>query len=491
MTRRIGLCLILLFIGNVVYGISALTNHKIFFAPKNNTSNIEPYIELYWQIDPNTVQFKKNELNYWVGKVRTEITLSNEEGVIAEKKYFLQTPKAIDLRAATIQNITDLQRFSLPKGKAWITLKLSSEDGSGVFEQTDSVTVPADTNTILYSDLQLIDTSYKASVSESILLKNHNIQVPLCADFLDDHRKLLHYYFELYNTNTADKESMPLVQEIFVSKKAFDYPIYSLKHRDTLAAAQVLPMLGSFKIDVLPSGNYHLNVMLTDNSGKEITRKALFFQRSNLNPIVIKDTTSDTGQVFEEVNVFDLSSTFVSKYNAAQLMAILKMLLPISSPNEQENINSFLKKPDITYMRYFIYNFWKARNDQSPDDAWKDYTKLVKEVNKNYGNSMTPGYETDRGFIQLKYGEPDQRYVVSNEEGALPYEVWQYNAPGQQGNQGAFLFYNPGFMITEYRLLHSTVIGEVRNTNWRSQLYKMGVSTNNLNSRAEQVFQNK
>ena len=144
----------------------------------------------------------------------------------------------------------------------------------------------------------------------------------------------------------------------------------------------------------------------------------------------------------------------------------------------------------MTYMRYFIYNFWKARSNDA-EDGWKGYTKRVKEVNKLYGSSMKPGYETDRGFTQLKYGEPDQRYVVSNEEGALPYEIWQYNAIDNQNGDGVFLFYNPGFMINEYLLLHSTVLGEMRNTNWRSLLYKSGSSRNNLNSRAEQVLQNR
>ena len=45
-------------------------------------------------------------------------------------------------------------------------------------------------------------------------------------------------------------------------------------------------------------------------------------------------------------------------------------------------------------------------------------------------------------------------------------------------------------MVNEYTLLHSTVKGEMRNTNWRANLYTNGGAGNSLNSRAEQIFQN-
>src|SRR5690606_2009249 len=105
--------------------------------------------------------------------------------------------------------------------------------------------------------------------------------------------------------------------------------------------------------------------------------------------------------------------------------------------------------------------------------------------NKLFGASSRPGYETERGFFYLKYGPPDQRYSVNSEEGTLPYEIWVYNAPGKQSSQGAFLFYSPGFLVADYMLLHSTVIGKKRNNTWRAELYKNGASANKNTTRAE------
>ncbi len=112
------------------------------------------------------------------------------------------------------------------------------------------------------------------------------------------------------------------------------------------------------------------------------------------------------------------------------------------------------------------------------------FKEKVKVVNKSFGSSSKPGYETDRGIIQLKYGAPTERIIVNNEDGAYPYEIWQYNNLPKNPN-ALFLFYKPGIAVTQYDLLHTTVLGEVRNKQWRNNLYLNGTNADPLNSKAE------
>lgn len=488
MSRRAVWCLLisLLFITNYSYGIKALPQYNVFYLPANGEIAPRPYIELYWQVDPNSVHFRVDTNDIWLGKVKTEVKVYTDTGIIANEQYYLQTTKAASLRAAQLQNIMDLHRYVVPEGKVFFELKLYEDKYEDeTFTYIDSVTIEQE-DAPFYSQLQLIDTSYKTDAEDNLFYKNGNLQIPLSFDFLDDPRKFLHYYFELYSTHLV--EDTPLVQTIFISKKELDYTILKLSHTDTIQPATVLPVRGRFRIDVLPSGNYYLNVILKNAIGQKLTQRSLFFQRSNQDPVVLEDTTGSDSSLFEKVELFDLGETFVGEYTGPQLMAILKMIKPIATEIELPNIDAFSQKPNFTYMRYFIYNFWKAHTPSDPEQGWKDYTKRVKEVNKLFGTGAKPGYETERGYYYLKYGEPDLRWVVTAEEGAWPYEVWQYNAPGKQSSGGAFLFYSPGFMVNDYRLLHSTVQGEIFNTAWRAQLYKSGASSGNTNSRAEQVF---
>lgn len=168
------------------------------------------------------------------------------------------------------------------------------------------------------------------------------------------------------------------------------------------------------------------------------------------------------------------------------------MLLPVSDAMQTQTINNFLKKPEDMYMRYYIYNYFKTLNPKDPGQAWKEYSEKIIEVNKRFSAHGTRGYETDRGFIFIRYGAPDDMITVENESGSLPYEVWLYNNLTQMNHKeitnAVFLFYRRND-LTDFKLLHSTVSGETQNPGWRSFLYLNGQGGNNGNSRAEQYLQ--
>ena len=488
MKRWAWLSIISLFFSFNAIAINLLPSHTVFYMPDDN-GTYKPYLELYWQIESESIQYKKDSTGVWLGKIITEITISNDTGVIIHDKYLLLTTPANSLRAAQLQNILDLHRYVLPTGNLNLSVTLTDKYTGDSTNFSETINVPPSTSEIFYSEAQLLDTTYKKDIGGTFS-RNGITQIPLSSNYLSDNRKVLHYYVELYNSHKADAAYLPLMQKVFISKKAGESHVYKLIRIDTLKTNKVLPILGSFDISPLPSGNYYLNIELSDVAGNKLTKQNLFFQRSNANPTKLPSTTvNDSG--FVDVQVFDLSTTFVTQYDIRQLKAIMKMLTPISTETEYLSINGFSSQPDLTYMRYFLYNFWKSRFPLKPEKGWKAYADKVRWTNKNYGSRARPGYETDRGIVYLKYGKPDQITTVSNESGARPYEVWQYNAPAKQGVNGIFLFYQPGYMVGNYKLLHSTVIGEVSNKAWRTQLYNNGVRNRNVTSQAEIIIQNK
>ncbi len=486
MRRWHGLVLVSLFLCFKSLAIEATVAHSLFY--KDDGKRLKPYIEVYWQIAPNSLHFTEPVKGNIIAKVRTDISFIDEYGIVMkEDHYIMQTAEASTIEQARAQNILELQRYDLTPGKYKIKVQLTELiDTNSSYAFTDTFTVIPRNEKPVFSTVQLLDTSFTANV-ESIFNKNGKTQLPLCANFADENRKTLFYYTELYFPEASMIKDAEYTITTSVSKKPFESTLYKLQRIDTIKRNGIIPVSGKFRIEVLPTGNYYLNISLKADGTTQCSR-TLFFQRVNTKPVKLNADTSKKETEFQDMQVVDLSTTFVDKYTLPQVRAILKMLHPVATPIEKQSIEAFLDRPDFTYMRYFIYNFWKARNPANPKEGWEEYSQKVKEVNKQFSVSGVPGYETERGLIYLKYGKPDEMVEVQNEQGVQPYEIWTYNVLPQQSSGGMIMFYRPGFMIGDYRILHSNIKGEIRNTNWRSVLYQTGTANKAMNSRAEQYF---
>ena len=90
---------------------------------------------------------------------------------------------------------------------------------------------------------------------------------------------------------------------------------------------------------------------------------------------------------------------------------------------------------------------------------------------KLYKTNIMKGYETDRGRVYLQYGPPSAIAIRETSPSEYPYEVWQYDKIKTFSNK-RFIFYNPDLVNNNYRLLHSDMIGELKNFRWQSILTK-------------------
>jgi len=69
--------------------------------------------------------------------------------------------------------------------------------------------------------------------------------------------------------------------------------------------------------------------------------------------------------------------------------------------------------------------------------------------------------------------KPTNVVSIDTEPDAVPYEIWYYNnMPQTQQTNVRFLFYNPSLSHNDFKLLHSTCIGERVNSAWETVLYK-------------------
>lgn len=498
--RRFLLFLLLLGPLSQLLAIEAAFQHAQYYLPDPIfKGKINPYLEIYWQINPKKIRYNTNKDKKIVARIKTHVTIINDTGhVLKNDLYIYETLPASTVDELAYLNILELKRYFLSPGKYRVTVDLTDlNDTSNVASYSDTFTTSALVAGAFYGDVELMDTFY-ASQIKTPFLKHGKQFIPLCDNFFDTYRNKLNYYTELYQLGKVSPQDFPLIQSVHLSRKPGGDPMMKYQKLDTINTKDVPFIAGTFDITDLPSGNYYLTFSLGTKQHATLTTKQLFIQRTNKRPAKpeVEEKRAeilDTGM--ENINVLDLNKTFLKKYDAAQVKAILKMLLPVSTPSEAISINGFLKKPEELYMRYFIYNHFSAIDKENPERAWKAFSDKVREANKLYTNHGKVGYETERGFMYLRYGQPSEVITVLNEKGALPYEIWQYNTlqdmAGHSEANAIILFYKASETDFDYKMLHTTVAGEPHNAGWRSFLYNTTDGGNQMTSRAEQCLGNR
>jgi GWxTD domain-containing protein len=495
--RHIGVCILFLLGTMRAMAIDAVVAHTVFYRT-GTAARPTPYAVVTWQANPNTLHYASNADKMIVGKVRVNITFSNSAGVVRADEYALQTVPVSKIDEVIFHSIMDERTYDLPPGMTIMKFVLTDlTDTLNRYTIRDSFIVDTVSGAYFFSGIRLLDTVYKSGANNAFTAGGMS-RIPISTNFMDDKRKMFYYCAQLYNGGKIDASDYPVVRKVMISKSETEGYTGSFIKTDTVTTPQQSSdVLGRFDIAGLLSGNYYLRMVAENRHHETVATQSLYFQRLNIHPEIAQDTSvkstplEDTS--IENVKVLNLKKTFIARYTLAQVRGILKMLLPFSDPDGTRTIKGFLKKPDELYMRYYIYNYFAAINKDDPDKAWKEFASKITEVNKKFTAGGSPGYETERGFIYLRYGPPTDVISVENEAGALPYELWLYNTLTLLNHKAipdaVFLFYRPSQTMTDYRLLHSNVEGEIQNLGWRSMLFTGGQAADN--SRAEQFIGNK
>ena len=114
----------------------------------------------------------------------------------------------------------------------------------------------------------------------------------------------------------------------------------------------------------------------------------------------------------------------------------------------------------------FLFKFWITRDPDASTQANErldEFRSMYQRAQTFYTSAMTrDGWKTDRGITLLRYGRPTQVEQYIQTLDTKPYEVWFYQ--GIQG--GAFFYFVDWQLLQNHKLVHSTVIGEVRDEKW-------------------------
>jgi GWxTD domain-containing protein len=435
--------------------LQALFHNASFFSPATG-----PYVETYLKIFGPSAEYVKTPRGTYQASLEVTMLFKKTDKIIDFRKYNLLSAELADTTKEQ-PHFIDQQRISLPFGVYEIELNIKDNNSkTGPIEHAEVLAMEFNKNDLKYSDFQFIE-SFKPTKSENILSKSGFDLVPFVGDFFPESEKSLNFYSELYNLDKKIGLDQDFLYRYYLESFETNFSLGDFSKYQKQKASTVNPILATIQIAELPSGNYNLVVEARDRNNELIALNKIFFQRSNPGKQIN----------LSEIEGVDITSTFAEKIvSLDSLRFYLLSLTPVSSMMEIQFAKNITQTNEIKQMQKFLYNFWKTRNDKSPEAEWNKYKSQVMMIEVAYKTKIKHGFDTDMGRTWLKYGAPDQVEENKHEPNAYPYIIWHFFHLGDQNNK-RFIFYNPHLAGTEYLLLHSDARGEIYNPYWQYDLY--------------------
>lgn len=266
-------------------------------------------------------------------------------------------------------------------------------------------------------------------------------------------------YTEIYNYRPLKYDSVEFVYTLYNSLKA---RVLQSNHIRKPASPEFYD-INLAVADTVPSGTYYMNI-----SAKCIKKNKVIDSCSSEKKLFLinPQRKPELNNYFSEDQAYERSefATFTNE----QCDLEFRQVKIIASNAEREIWN---KLNDYEAKRKYLFAFWnnrRAKDDGFANTQREDFRKLIEYCNKNYNEGGgRDGWDTDKGRITLKYGQPTTKDIYPAKDGNKPYEAWYYDAVG---GSGAYFYFVDVSMNGRYKLVNSTIMDEVQNSDWRTRI---------------------
>ena len=444
---------------NSLQALETSISYATFSSPNS------PYVEVYLHILGASVTFKPVNSDQTQAAVEVVIVFKQNGEIVKFDKYSLKSPLS-----KSPKDFIDLKRYALPDGDYDMEVSVKDQrKPANAKTYNANFKIEYGSKLLLQSDLQLL-ASFKKDDSKSPMVKNGYYLETLPFNFY--HKKLsrLIVYNEIYNATEAME--LPFLVRYYIEKVngKGETKTMMMGHK-TQKPRPINVVLLQMDISKLENGNYNLVVEVRNPDEILLSKKKVFFQRSN--PYL----------ELEKIQAAPIEEEFVTKLSDEDVSYSLRAIAMNAPDGDVEVINLLLSNEDPEPQRRYLFSYWALRAPNSPEAVYNKYMEVARAVDKTYASGFGFGFETDRGWTFMKYGKPDDMISIDNEVSAPPYEIWTYNKVARTNQpNGKFLFFNPSLAAGNYQLLHSTVRGEISNPNWEQELYREANETGEPNS---------
>ena len=458
----ISILFVFLSVSSLTYGQSkklrAYLDTKQFFDP-----SIGNYLEIQLQFVGYSVNYIS--LNDGIqATVAVRIQLISSQKDTLNDIYLLNSPFFKD---SLIDDFYDIRRLKVQPGKYELSLEIQDVNKmANLIKAKQDITIKDLRGEPSISAIEIAEFAYPDTLS-STFQKSGYYLIPRLSNYYPTQLNKLPVYFETYNLDNSTDSIVGLKQTLIDVYTKAEIDSYTTFYR--LKPEAVTPIFKTVDLSFLPSGQYELNYSLVNRKMEDKYIETYVFERTN-----------DFMDSIQSDNIV-LDPSFQASIHEDSVIFFLESLIPIAKPAEVKNIIASIKTKDKSLMRKHIQAFWKYTSPNTPYEAWLKYKEQILLVEREYANNFQEGFETDRGRVYLKYGAPSTINARETSPSEYPYEIWIYNKIGAFSNK-RFVFYNPDLVNNAYRLLHSDMLGELKNPAWQQILVKRNTMNGDIDN---------
>lgn len=423
----------------------------------NNDSTI---VEIYYSFLDSNLSYTKIQKDIVEAKVNFSVSITN----VLNKQIILQDSWDYPIQknesdSNTLFSFLGVRRLILPQGE-YIAEITATDNQIKKVQCKDTIILKV--ITFPFTSKPQISGILMANIIENVnnltftwdeMFRKDNLYIlPNPSLEYQSNKPDLQFYFEVYNFDTTKPQNIA-VSILDANKREMLKSYVKLQSRNQSFGKNL-----TIPLDLLPTGVYYLIVELLseNNNSLDVSSKKFYYLNDQQKPMLSIYFTED--QIFEQSEFVTMDEkTLNDEYRRARIVGT------------NEEMKQWQNLIDLKAKQRFLFRFWRDR-DSDPTTVANE-TKILFDEKVKYANTYfaitkdKEGWNTDRGRILLKYGEPT---MISNKEEVglrKAYQTWQYDEI-QGGVEFVFV---DQIGTGHYILVHSTAKGEIYNPYWYDQ----------------------
>jgi len=415
------------------------------------------YLEIYYALHKSELKFVRNEKRGEYSALAViRLRIWKNDSLWVDQAWKMQDSVRDTSQIQKGESMVDMLRYVVEPGSYKVKFYVQdfyqrASIDSAVFNIN---VVPYPTTKLVLSDIELASSIKKSEKQADMFYKNTLIVIPHPSVLYGPELPILYYYIEIYNLKAIPED----VYIVRCSITTYDGKcVKSIERTKGKIVEEASVEVGGINIASLNTGIYYLHFEVLDSNGN--------FLQSQLKKFFIYNPETPTIPPDMEARI---ASSEFGRMDEKMLDNEFKYVCYIATAEEKQIYNS-LKSVDSK--KKFLFLFWERRNPNKGsgiNEYREQYLERIRYCEKKFASFTRDGWRTDRGRVYIKYGPPSDIEHFPNTDITYPYEIWHYD----QLQTGVIFVFADFQGFGEYVLLHSTLVGEIQNPDWKRRIRK-------------------